>query len=127
SMKIKIIILAIFVISILCVGIVNANKPNIGLVPMITISPSTLIMSAPTPCVSVHSNIPYNQVDCSTLELSGLLPYLAKSDARGDLVVKFDGEDVKAIVELGPFALTLTGDLIDGTSFAAFDTIIVKP
>jgi len=125
-MRIKILFVAILLTGVLGMGIVHANKPNQAPVPHITISPSTLVLSADSRCVSVHSNIPFDLVDCDTLELSGITPYLAKKDSCGDLVAKFDVEEVKAIVEPGPATLMLTGYLLEGTPFAASDTIMVK-
>ena len=125
-MKIKISFVAFLLIGALGVGIVNADDPHDMIIPMIKISPSTLILSAPTQCVTVHTNIPCSLVDGSTLELSGVSPYLVKSDNRGNIVGKFHGEDVKAIVDPGPVVLDLTGVLIDGTPFTAYDVIVVK-
>lgn len=92
----------------------------------ITISPQTLVLSHDSCGVTVHTNIAIGLVDCDSLQLDGIAPYLTKADNRGELVAKFDADAVKAIVAPGQVTLTLTGELKDGQSFAASDTIMVK-
>ena len=107
-------------------SLVIANRPNEGDELSITISPNTLVLSSPDTIVTVHSNIPYASVNTATLTLDGIPATFSKSDACGDLVVKFGRADVKGIVETGPVTLTLSGNLIGGSSFEASDQITVR-
>ena len=107
-------------------GLVMANGASQGDGICITISPNTLVLDEVTGCVTLHSNIPIGFVDRASLSLDGIAPYLTKSDNRGELVAKFDVDEVKAIVTPGQATLTLTGVLADGTIFSASDTIKVK-
>jgi len=103
-----------------------ANGGSEGEGICITISPKTLVLSHDSCGVTVHTNIAIGLVDCDSLLLEGIAPYLTKADNRGDLVAKFDADAVKAIVEPGQVTLTLTGRLADDSPFAASDTIRVK-
>jgi len=103
-----------------------ANKASDGEGDCITISPKTLVLSSEDTIVTVHSNISYYSVNTVSLTLNGIEATYSKADACGDLVVKFGRADVKGIVEPGIATLTLSGELIDGSFFAASDTITVK-
>ncbi len=95
----------------------------------IRIAPKTLCLSAPVPCVTVHTNIPFGEADNETLTLNGIEPYLVKADNLGLTVAKLRAQEIKALVPDGAtsLTLTLTGVLTDGTAFAAPDTLrIVK-
>ena len=107
-------------------GIVIANKASDGDGICITISPSTLVLSSFSGSVTVHTNLAIGLVDCSSLTLDGISPYLTKADACGHLVAKFDADLVREIVSPGQVTLTLSGLLMDGDSFTAPDTIMVK-
>jgi hypothetical protein len=107
-------------------SVIMANKATEGEGICITIAPSTLILSKDTACVTIHSNLPIGLVDCDSLTLEGIEPVLVKADSLGHLVAKFDEEAIKAIVLPGQATLTLTGDLADGSDFAASDTITVR-
>lgn len=122
----KLCLLAAVVLMAFGVSYVTANKANEGDGFNITITPKVLVISSENTVVSVHSNIPYSIVNTVTLELDGIPAKFTKADACGDLVVKFNSDDVKDIVVPGNVTLTLTGELDDGTPFEAADTIIVK-
>ena len=107
-------------------SLVIANKATDGEGDCITISPKTVVLSSPDTIVTVHSNIPYASVDTATLTLDGIPATFSKSDACGDLVVKFARADVKGIVEPGPATLTLSGKLKNGSQFEASDEITVR-
>lgn len=106
--------------------LVMANKASVGDGFCITISPKTLSLNSEDTVVTVHSNIPYVLADRVSLMLNDIPALYTKSDACGDLVVKFDRADVKGIVEPGQATLTLYGTLVTGMEFAAQDTITVK-
>ena len=76
--------------------------------------------------VSVHTDIPYGSVDCSTLALNGIPVSWTKADSCGNLVAKFDEWAVKAIVAPPGATMTLTGTTKDGVSFAGSDTVQVR-
>jgi hypothetical protein len=118
-------IVVVLLLGVAC-GMVIANGASEGDGMCITISPKTLALSSDVTCVTVHSNIAIGLVDCASLQLEGISPYLTKADSRGELVAKFHASEVKSIVEPGQVTLTLTGLLADGTDFAASDTITVK-
>lgn len=107
-------------------SLVIANQATDGDGFCITISPKTLFLGSEDTIVTVHSNIPYASVNTTTLFLDDIPATFSKSDACGDLVVKFGRADVKGIVEPGIATLTLSGDLKVGTPFEASDSITVK-
>ena len=107
-------------------SLVMANKATDGEGFCITISPKTLFLGSEDTIVTVHSNIPYGAVDTATLTLDGIPATFSKSDACGDLVVKFGRADVKGIVSPGIATLTLFGQLKDGSPFEASDSITVR-
>lgn len=81
--------------------------------------------------VTIHTEIAYWSVDKSTLELYGpgdepVLPCGWKSDARGNLVVKFPSEDVMMIVAPPATDLILVGEYTDGGGFSLTGSVIVK-
>ena len=82
-------------------------------------------------CVTVHTDIPYDEIDRTTVSLevgvASITPYLCKSDLRGDLVAKFWMKDVRefslTIDEYNTF--TLTGFNVDGETFSGAQDILV--
>ena len=97
---------------------------------MIKVSPNNLAISSMGTKVTIHSNIPAGSVNVSTLALSindgaALYPTATFADDRGNLVAKFNMNDVKAMVSVGRAAFTMTGDYFDGGSFSATDVIKV--
>jgi hypothetical protein len=98
----------------------------------ITIAPKTLSLDSAASCdeggVTVHADIPYSDVDHSTLELEGVPVLSTKPDGRGNLVAQFDRAEILAIVAPPSATLTLTGATVDGTPIAGSDTIrVVDP
>ena len=94
----------------------------------VLISPQTLLLGEEQGgSVVVHMEIPYSQVNSSTVALDGVQALWTKADLRGDLVAYFDEVAIKAIVAPPSATLTLTGNLHDGTPFAGSDTVQVKP
>jgi len=94
-------------------------------VPM-EVAPAMLVLGAPGTCVTVHAEIPYGEVDHTTLALNGVDPTSVKSDNRGELVVKFAREDIEGIVSPPEATLVLTGLTVSGTPFSGSDTIAVQ-
>lgn len=89
------------------------------------VAPATLVLGCPGDCVTVHADIPYDEVDSSTLALSGISPYVVKPDNRGDLVAKFVRTSIESIVSPPEATLVLTGMTLGGESFTGSDTIDV--
>jgi hypothetical protein len=92
----------------------------------IQVSPQTIVLSSLGGTVSVHTDIPLSIVDRESVQMDGMVPYLVKSDARGNLVAKFDLATVKARVSPPSATFTLTGYTLDGDAFTGTDTVVVK-
>lgn len=126
-------VMVIIVLIALGGGLVTGNAPNDGDGINITISPSVLVLGDDDPThITVHSNIKPDSVDTDSLILVGEKGEAEASstftDDRGDLVVKFDRDDVEEIVKVGEAELTLRGKLTgeDEVKDLASDTITVK-
>jgi hypothetical protein len=94
------------------------------------VSPKVLYLEYLGSTVTIHTEIAYGSVDRSTLELYGVgddpvTPSYTKSDARGNLVVKFEFADVRTIVCAPATTLTLIGFYADGGVFSLYDSIVV--
>ena len=63
----------------------------------IEISPRTLNLDSDGKVVTVHTDIPYGDVDVSAVYLNGVSIDSWKADDRGDFVAKFLMEDVKTL------------------------------
>ena len=106
------------------VGIAGARQEALAAETIvIQVSPSTICLGSKGGVVSVHADIPFSTVDCSTLDLSGLPAQSAFPDDRGDLVVKVSLERVKAMIAPPSATLTLTGATKAGVPFTGTDTI----
>jgi hypothetical protein len=92
---------------------------------MMLVSPQTIVIGSDSPCVTVHLAVPLSAVNRSSVELSGIAPYLVKADSRGDLVAKFRSDKVEAIVAPPSATLTLTGVMVDGEPFSYSATVTV--
>ena len=93
----------------------------------IMISPKTIVLSSPCDTITVHSNIPYGAVDATSVAINGVDVPFTKADDCGDLVAKIGVEALAEFLEPGEvIALTLSGELKDGTGFAVAETITVK-
>ncbi|MFH1688911.1 MAG: hypothetical protein ABIE42_01575 [Candidatus Eisenbacteria bacterium] len=95
----------------------------------ITIAPKTLSIDSEASCdeggVTVHADIPYSDVDHSTLALEGVPVLSTKPDGRGNLVAQFDRAEILPLVAPPSATLTLTGAKVDGTPIAGSYTISV--
>ncbi len=107
-------------------GLVFANQACKGDDFTIMISPRTLVLSSGCDAITIHSNIPYNEVITDTVAINGV-PAATGVDDCGDLVARVAVADLADILLPGQtVTLTLTGDLTDGTSFEVDGTINVK-
>ena len=93
---------------------------------VIQLSPATLVLDSPGVWVTVHAEIAYASVDHASLTMNGVELTYVKSDNHGELVVKFEREDIQNIVSRPEATLTLTGLTTDGTPFAGSETISVE-
>ena len=128
------VILVVALSAILGTGIVLAQTT---MTIEIGITPATLninLADIDDKCVTVHTNISYAGVNCTTLELMNSTGYSVAStacfpDNCGNLVVKFNRADVAGLVDsedILELTLTLTGITLDGGSITGSDTIRVK-
>lgn len=95
------------------------------------VSPKVLFLGFSGTRVTIHTLIPYGDVDRASIRLygegdEGILPVYTKSDNRGNLVAKFDVADMAAIVSAPRTSLTMTGDYAGGGSFTLTGYVIVK-
>lgn len=92
------------------------------------VAPSTLVLCKEQAEVTIHTAIPFNLVDISSLSMEGLTPVAAFADLRGDLVLKFAEAEVKALDIVTPpeVTLTLVGALENGDALSLTDTVQVK-
>ena len=94
----------------------------------IAVAPHTLLLSSIQGGeVTVHAEIAYGRVETASITLNGVAVKWTKSDARGELVAKFDEDEVKAIVTAPSADLTLRGMTVDGEPFEGTDTVRVVP
>lgn len=96
----------------------------------IDVAPNTLNIESEGHTVTVHTDIPYNDVLGHTVTLNGIEIHSYKSDNLGDFVAKFSMLAVEALVddgilELGEITLTLVGYTTDNQVFTGSQTITV--
>ncbi len=92
----------------------------------ITVSPNVINIASASTVVTVHTDLPYNLVDGTSVLLNGVEIDWWKSDNQGCFVAKFVAAEVKGIVEAGTTAtLTLTGETVEGEAFSGSDEVKV--
>ena len=92
----------------------------------IIVQPKTIVLDSESEWLTVHTDIALSAVDTGSLILNGLAVSWTKADARGNLVAKFDINEVKAMVAPGEAVFVLTGLRKDGVSFSGTDTVPVR-
>ena len=92
----------------------------------IKVSPHVIVLESDGTWITVHTNIPYGQVETSSVALNGLPADRTKSDLKGYLVAKFDQAAVKAIVAPPEAMLELTGLKTDGEAFSGSEVVEVR-
>lgn len=92
----------------------------------IAVAPSTIIIKDKGEWITVHAVIPYSSVEAETVLLDGIDAVSTFADARGELVAKFDHEEICAIVAPPQASLTLTGMTTAGEPFEGVDTVRVS-
>jgi len=97
----------------------------------IQVSPNTINLDQKGVWVTVHADIAYADVveAQAVLDLDGVSVCYIKSDAQGNLVAKFNVDDVKNIVTVPSARLTLTGEVETASGavvlFSGTDTVRV--
>ncbi len=91
----------------------------------IVVAPHTINLQTDDAWVTVHVNIAYVLVDRSSLTLNGLIVSWTKADDCGDLVAKFNADDMEAMLKPGTVTLTLDGMTISGDTFWGSDSVRV--
>lgn len=125
----KFLVVFVFVsMSVLGLGLTIAADPadEIVISIKIKVSPNTIVSASKGTWVTVHTDIPYHQVDTGTVQLNGLSAKTTFADDCGNLVAKFSLDEVKAIVKPPEATLTLTGATKDGEFFTGSDTVAVR-
>jgi len=120
----------LIVIAMLSIG-VAAEYSSDPMIIHIDVAPNILNLESNGNGVTVHTNISFDSVDCSTVTLgvegSDINIRSCYPDLCGDLVVKVDREDVVEAIEnrdasLTKATFTLSGNT-DAISFTGTDTI----
>ena len=89
------------------------------------ISPNTIVIGSPGDWVTAHTDIAYSSVNTATIALNGIPVAWTQADNRGNLVAKFDRDEVENIVAPPTALLTLTGLTIQGESFSGSSIVRV--
>ena len=80
-------------------AIVMLAAPAVGSAEEITIeiAPSTLNIQSNGKVVTVHTDVPYSDIEVASVFLGGVLIHSWKADDRGYFVAKFLTDDIKGI------------------------------
>ena len=130
----KKIMLSLF--SLLLLGSITAAQPGSVTAPAddveieIQVSPSTILLYW-TPegkvRVTVHTDVSFSLLFTSTsVFLDGVQASSVFSDARGNLVAKFDYEEIRGLVGEGPATLTLIATDKKGVTYSGSDDVRVR-
>ena len=107
----------------LSAGRVFCQDPGVTIA--ITVSPNVINTTAKGQWVTVHVDIPADEVQTMTVTLNGVPVDWTKADARGDLVAKFCLDNVLDVIQPPSAQLTLSGVTFDGVAFSGTDTVKV--
>jgi len=95
----------------------------------VAVSPQTLVLDWDQGCVCVHTDIPLSQVCRESIILSAgtssIEPISVGADSRGSVVAQFEEAAVEAIVSPPETVLTLSGQMLDGSTFSGSDSVRV--
>jgi len=93
----------------------------------IQVSPNILNLQSNGVVVTIHTNIPYAEVNAQTVTLNEVVIQSWKADNCGFFVAKFNMDEIKNIglniVEYN--TLTLDGDKVTGGTFAGSEDVLV--
>ena len=88
-----------------------------ALIIPVAIAPNVVNLESEGVWVTVHAGIPYNAVAGLSVTLNDIPVVYTKADNRGNLVAKFDIDQVKEILEVPGVVLRLDGYTKDGDAF----------
>lgn len=94
----------------------------------IEVAPNVLNIQSSGNIVTVHTNVPYGDVEAGGVELNGIDINSWKADNRGYFVAKFLIDELKTLegLKIDDYnTLALTGVLKDGTAFMGSSEIMV--
>ena len=96
----------------------------------IQVSPNVLNLQSNGVVVTVHTDIPFSDVDASSVTLNEVGIQSWKSDNQGFFVAKFNMLEVKDLVnqgelQLGVNTLTLEGTTGSGSTFSGSEDILI--
>ncbi len=89
----------------------------------IEVAPNVINLQSEGVWVTVHAEIPYSTVAGLTVTLNEISVAYTKADNRGDLVAKFEIDQVKAILDVPNADLRLYGYTKDGNAFTGTASI----
>jgi len=110
-------------IGLVCAGVAMGNGALPDGEPAIMVSPAVIVL-AKVSTVTVHTNVPADLDDLSTVYLNEASPVGVCADDCGDLVARFLVADLD--LSAGQAALTLSCSYEDGSGFSATDVVRVK-
>ena len=95
------------------------------------VSPNAFILDHMGLTVSIHTEVKVSSVLRSSVVLHGvngasITPLYITSDSRGNLVAKFESDDIKRIVEIPRTELSLSGFFNSGETFTLEASIAVR-
>ena len=115
-----------------CVGLLLvsflAPAPSAAFEITIDVAPNVLNIQSQGVVVTVHTDIPYSNVDVSTVYLNGVAINSWKADDRGNFVAKFLMDAIKTLDGLRIHdynTLKLVGDTTSGVAFSGSQDIMV--
>ena len=118
----------IFLLALLIIGMLIPASVFSQQVIEIQVSPNILNLQSNGVVVTIHTDIPFSDVDAQTVILSGVVIQSWKADNGGFFVAKFNMDDVKDIesLEIGEYnTLTLDGLKVSGDEFTGSEDVLV--
>jgi len=95
----------------------------------IQVAPNVLNLQNNGVVVTIHTNIPYSQVNALSVSLNGIEIQSWKADSQGFFVAKFNIEEVKSLddLEIGVYnTLTLIGESTTGDFSGSEDILVIS-
>lgn len=117
-----------FFLALLIMGLILPTSIFSQEVIEIQVSPSILNLQSNGVVVTIHTDIPFSQVDAQSVSLAGVEIDSWKSDNQGFFVAKFDMDVIKDIESLviGEYnTLTLDGLKYSGDEFTGSEDVMV--
>lgn len=98
-----------------------------GLETSIDVAPNVINLHSQAPVVTVHTDIEFSRVTCSSVALNAVPVDYCTADDRGYFVAKFAMDDIAALdLVAGEYnQFDLTGETIDAETFSGGQAILV--